>query len=135
MVGERPWSELADERVAPTAAGSSGCARVDGLFDYVHTPRCVSLQFSRPTGADQQRTADHETPLLNVKGDEITGPLSGRAARCHASRQDPQGCAGQRSANSQPLARRRHCGVVAGEKPSLDMGLFVLRGLLPSPAR
>jgi hypothetical protein len=43
MVGERPWSELTDERVAPTAAGSSGCARLDGLFDYVHTRACVYL--------------------------------------------------------------------------------------------
>jgi hypothetical protein len=32
--------------------------------------------------------------------------------------------AAQRAASSQPLALRRHCGVVACEKPSLDTGLF-----------
>jgi hypothetical protein len=32
----------------------------------------------------------------------------------------------QRSASSQPLALRRRCGVVPGEKPTPDMGLFDL---------
>jgi hypothetical protein len=33
---------------------------------------------------------------------------------------------GRRSASSQPRALRRRCGVVAGEKPTPDMGLFDL---------
>jgi len=30
MVGERPWSELADERVAPTAAGAAAAREWTG---------------------------------------------------------------------------------------------------------
>jgi len=58
MVGERPWSELADERVAPTAAGSSGsrewtgcsitCTRRD-VYRYNFRARQVLISNGRQT--------------------------------------------------------------------------------------